>query len=75
MPPEIQVTPLPAIPGTSTGEHLVDIGPQIDERPTYDVLKSVVYGGLVELITSLGVISSAAGSNSTTCECRIPYSC
>lgn len=69
-----QVTPLPAIPRTSTeGDHRLDIGPQIDERPTYewDVLKSIVYGGLVELIASLGIISSAAGSNSTTCECRI----
>lgn len=32
----------------------------------WDVLKSIVYGGLTELITSLGIVSSAAGSGSST---------
>ncbi|KAL8095592.1 hypothetical protein AgCh_036854 [Apium graveolens] len=31
-----------------------------------DIIKSIVYGGLVESITSLGVVSSAAGSDSPT---------
>lgn len=31
-----------------------------------DILKSIVYGGLVESITSLGVVSSAAGSGTAT---------
>ncbi|XP_065861456.1 membrane protein of ER body-like protein isoform X3 [Euphorbia lathyris] len=33
---------------------------------TLDILKSIVYGGLIESITSLGVVSSAAGAGSTT---------
>ncbi|KAI3904480.1 hypothetical protein MKW98_014660 [Papaver atlanticum] len=32
----------------------------------WDILKSIVYGGLVETITSLGVVSSAAGADATT---------
>lgn len=31
-----------------------------------EVLKSIVYGGLIESITSLGVVSSAAGAESST---------
>lgn len=33
-----------------------------------EIIKSIVYGGLVESITSLGVVSSAAGSDSPTCK-------
>lgn len=33
-----------------------------------DILKSIVYGGLIESIASLGVVSSAAGAGSTTCK-------
>lgn len=33
----------------------------------WEILKSIVYGGLAESITSLGVVSSAAGSDATTC--------
>ncbi|KAJ4971644.1 hypothetical protein NE237_004743 [Protea cynaroides] len=32
----------------------------------WDVLKSIIYGGLIESITSLGVVSSAAATDSTT---------
>lgn len=32
----------------------------------WEVLKSIVYGGLIESITSLGVISSAAGAKTST---------
>ncbi|XP_058084165.1 uncharacterized protein LOC131231864 isoform X3 [Magnolia sinica] len=32
----------------------------------WDILKSIVYGGLIESITSLGVVSSAAGSEAAT---------
>ncbi|KAM7467602.1 hypothetical protein LguiB_015164 [Lonicera macranthoides] len=31
-----------------------------------DIIKSIVYGGLVESITSLGVVSSAAGADAST---------
>lgn len=34
----------------------------------WEVLKSIVYGGLIESITSLGVISSAAGAKTSTCK-------
>lgn len=37
-----------------------------------DILKSIVYGGLVESITSLGVVSSAAGSGTATRKYSIP---
>lgn len=32
----------------------------------WEVLKSIIYGGLVESIVSLGVVSSAAGANTST---------
>lgn len=34
----------------------------------WDVLKSIVYGGLAESIASLGVVSSAAAADASTCE-------
>ncbi|WCJ23192.1 Vacuolar iron transporter (VIT) family protein [Euphorbia peplus] len=37
-----------------------------DVGVTLDILKIIVYGGSIECITSLGVVSSAAGSGSTT---------
>ncbi|KAL5737202.1 hypothetical protein ACOSQ2_031990 [Xanthoceras sorbifolium] len=36
------------------------------EARDWDILKSIVYGGLVESITSIGVVSSAAGAGATT---------
>lgn len=47
----------------------IDMDPQrMDEDANrgWDILKSIVYGGLIESITSLGVVSSAAGSDATT---------
>ena len=35
----------------------------------YEILRSIVYGGLIESITSLGVVTSAASANATTCKC------
>ncbi|KAF8079575.1 hypothetical protein N665_1018s0031 [Sinapis alba] len=40
--------------------------PPVVERRKPEILKSIVYGGLTEAITSLGVISSAAGSGAST---------
>ncbi|KAI4306590.1 hypothetical protein L6164_029851 [Bauhinia variegata] len=37
-------------------------GADIGESQEWEVLKSIVYGGLVESITSLGVVSSAVGA-------------
>lgn len=38
---------------------------------TLEILKSVVYGGLIESLTSLSVVTSAASADATTC--RIFY--
>ena len=39
----------------------------------WDVLKSIVYGGLLESIASLSLVSSAAGTGSSTCEDQPSY--
>ncbi|KAG5067320.1 hypothetical protein JHK86_011051 [Glycine max] len=39
-------------------------GAEIGEHQEWEILKSIVYGGLVESITSLGVVSSAAAAGS-----------
>jgi len=35
----------------------------------WEILKSIVYGGLIESITSLSVVTSAASSATATCKC------
>jgi len=42
---------------------------EIGEHHEWEMLKSIVYGGLVESITSLGVVSSAASSGAAPCKC------
>ncbi|WOK95332.1 hypothetical protein Cni_G04039 [Canna indica] len=42
------------------------IGRDTELRNDWDVLKSIVYGGLIESITSLIAVSSAAGAESST---------
>lgn len=44
-------------------------GAEIGEHQEWEILKSIVYGGLVESITSLGVVSSAAAAGSAPCKC------
>ncbi|XP_020598720.1 membrane protein of ER body-like protein isoform X2 [Phalaenopsis equestris] len=39
---------------------------EIRRENEWEVLKSIVYGGLIESIISLGVVSSAAGANTST---------
>ncbi|XVF12795.1 hypothetical protein REPUB_Repub08aG0150600 [Reevesia pubescens] len=41
-------------------------GADVGEANEWEILKSIVYGGLVESITSLGVVSSAAGAGAGT---------
>ncbi|WZZ76253.1 hypothetical protein YC2023_087623 [Brassica napus] len=62
---EIYIPPLSDSPidEDTLGERLL---PQERRKP--EILKSIVYGGLTEAITSLGVISSAAGSGASTCK-------
>lgn len=40
--------------------------PERDEVQEWDILKAIVYGGLMESITSVGVVSSAAGADAKT---------
>ncbi|KAK3228337.1 hypothetical protein Dsin_000218, partial [Dipteronia sinensis] len=60
-----QTQPGQTLPGqTQLGQmqsgHIPPVRPV--ESSNWDILKSIVYGGLVESITSLGVVSSAAGA-------------
>ena len=34
----------------------------------WDILKSIVYGGLLESIASLNIVTSAAGADATACK-------
>lgn len=49
----------------NTAQSLPQIQPD-RERFAVELLKSTVYGGLTETITSLGVVSSASASGSST---------
>ncbi|XP_077233337.1 membrane protein of ER body-like protein isoform X2 [Tasmannia lanceolata] len=51
---------------TETRINMGDKRVEIATNHEWDVLKSIVYGGLIESITSLGVVSSAAGSAAST---------
>jgi hypothetical protein len=42
--------------------------PRPQQRDDWDILKAIVYGGLVESITSLSVVSAAASSGAKTCQ-------
>ncbi|KAF5749434.1 membrane protein of ER body-like protein [Tripterygium wilfordii] len=55
------------LPQSATQVHTSKQG-EIEGRNArqWDILKSIVYGGLVESITSLGIVSSAAAAGSTT---------
>lgn len=69
--------PAMAAPGPLL-ETRIDISKQrVDGAITHEwhILKSIVYGGLIESILSLGLVSSAAGSDATTCMCfhRLSY--
>ncbi|GAV69110.1 VIT1 domain-containing protein [Cephalotus follicularis] len=52
---------------TETQIHVVEHRrTEVSEAYGIDILKSIVYGGLIESITSLGVVSSAAGAGAST---------
>lgn len=40
---------------------------EVRQPREWDILKSIVYGGLIESTTSLAVVSSAAGAGAATC--------
>lgn len=55
------------ISGTTTNTLVgAQRGAGISEARDWEILKSIVYGGLIESITSLGVVSSAAGAGTAT---------
>ncbi|KAI3921000.1 hypothetical protein MKW92_046631 [Papaver armeniacum] len=69
--PSVQLNIIPAsplVPPARVTESLANEQGSITATRSreWDILKSIVYGGLVEAITSLGVVSSAAGANATT---------
>lgn len=63
------------VPGSDT-QVLIDEQPRDEtgERQQWEVLKSIVYGGLVESITSLGIVSSAVSSGAAPCKCSLSLS-
>uniref|UniRef100_A0A7N0RDM8 C2H2-type domain-containing protein n=1 Tax=Kalanchoe fedtschenkoi TaxID=63787 RepID=A0A7N0RDM8_KALFE len=54
------------IPVTGTQASLREPVVRVGEARDWDILKSIVYGGLIESITSLGVVASAAGAETAT---------
>jgi hypothetical protein len=45
-------------------------GAGVGESRQWEIIKSIVYGGLIESITSLSVVSSAAGAGAANCKCH-----
>lgn len=43
------------------------------ESLQWEIIKSIVYGGLIESITSLSVVSSAAGAGASNCKYHFFY--
>lgn len=38
------------------------------DTKAFEIIKSIVYGGLTEAITSLGIVTSAASADTATCK-------
>ncbi|XP_075503079.1 membrane protein of ER body-like protein isoform X2 [Primulina tabacum] len=59
-------TTIPTQPTTQNGIPAEERMEDVRRNSKIEVIKSIVYGGLAELITSLSVVSSAAGGDVTT---------
>lgn len=61
---------IPAESTTITETQIETVQPrdEVGEPQGWEILKSIVYGGLVESITSLGIVSSAVSSGVTPCK-------
>ncbi|VAH99454.1 unnamed protein product [Triticum turgidum subsp. durum] len=65
---------IPTSPNPQPGDHVVvpvlggvnQVAPRPQQRDDWDILKAIVYGGLVESVTSLSVVSAAASSGAKT---------
>ncbi|KAK9992875.1 hypothetical protein SO802_022578 [Lithocarpus litseifolius] len=70
--PSNEAKPIESVPTEGEPVIVVDPSPLPPRTPSqqgvvkYEILKSLVYGGLIELITSLGVVTSAASADATT---------
>ncbi|KAH7689895.1 hypothetical protein IHE45_02G012500 [Dioscorea alata] len=62
----VNVPPIPGVIASPSTEEEKNQVTKERTRNEWDILKSIVYGGLIESITSLGVVSSAAGSDAST---------
>lgn len=58
---EVQVQPAPLLPPPPP--------PPPASAVKREILKSIVFGGLTESITSLGIVTSAASADATTSKC------
>ncbi|XP_037423728.1 membrane protein of ER body-like protein isoform X3 [Triticum dicoccoides] len=68
---DISTTPIPEATGphhvaVSVPEEVNLVAPRPQQRDDWDILKAIVYGGLVESVTSLSVVSAAASSGAKT---------
>ncbi|CAH9140816.1 unnamed protein product [Cuscuta epithymum] len=54
------------VPHLATQIHEMEQGGNAREGNKIEIIKSIVYGGLAELITSLSIVSSAAAGDTTT---------
>lgn len=66
MPPDEVVSSSRAPNVCSLVDSEMKFGPKASEARRLDILKSIVYGGLAESITSLGVVASAAATGATS---------
>ncbi|VAI68749.1 unnamed protein product [Triticum turgidum subsp. durum] len=65
---------IPSSPNPQPADHVVvpvsgdvnQLAPRPQRRDDWDILKAIVYGGLVESVTSLSVVSAAASSGAKT---------
>lgn len=62
---KVQVQPAPSLPPPLTSPP----PPPPASAVKREILKSIVFGGLTESITSLGVVTSAASADATTSKC------
>lgn len=68
-PPPVQSEPHPYVTVPITPDDVQPTPvPAPAQRDEWDILKAIVYGGLVESITSLSVVSAAAASGAKTCK-------
>lgn len=61
-------------PDTSVETQVQPQGSTGQDSTSFEILKSIVYGGLMEVIASLSIVASAAAGEATTCKFKIVLS-